>query len=300
VARGTQHRKRRPKQNARAQAVVAPRKQKPPQWQEELFFQRLRNHAKWMFVLLALVFALGFVFFGVGSGSTGITDALQNAFSFGHSSGGTSVSKLQKKVAKNPRDATAWRDLATALEQKQKTKDAVDALERYTALRPSDQGALAELAAQYSNLATTYSNDYAAAQAETVSASTPGDVFAPPASTPFGKAFSDPNALKDPISAAVSALTSSKQQTAYTNYLDAQRKAEGVYRRLVKLNPRDATTQIQLGQAAQAAQDTPTAIAAFEKFLKLAPTDPLAAQVKQALKSLRAQSAPPAPAPASG
>ena len=69
MARGTQHRKRRPAQNARASSVAAPpHKQRPPQWQEELFFQRLRNHAKWMFVLLALVFALGFVFFGVGSG----------------------------------------------------------------------------------------------------------------------------------------------------------------------------------------------------------------------------------------
>ena len=36
-----------------------------------------------MFVLLAVAFALGFVIFGVGSGSTGISDALQNAFNFG-------------------------------------------------------------------------------------------------------------------------------------------------------------------------------------------------------------------------
>ena len=43
MARGTQHRKRRPAQNARASAVAAtPHKQRPPQWQEELFFQRLR------------------------------------------------------------------------------------------------------------------------------------------------------------------------------------------------------------------------------------------------------------------
>ncbi|HEX7526924.1 MAG TPA: amidohydrolase family protein, partial [Gaiellaceae bacterium] len=144
MARGTQHRKRRPAQNARASAVAAPpHKQRPPQWQEELFFQRLRNHAKWMFVLLALVFALGFVFFGVGSGSTGISDALQNAFNFGNK-GGTSISKLQNKVDKHPQDATAWRDLATALEQKQRTQEAVTALERYTTLRPKDQGALAE------------------------------------------------------------------------------------------------------------------------------------------------------------
>ena len=93
VARGTQHRKRRPAQNARSSSVAAPpHKQKPPQWQEELFFQRLRDHAKWAFVLLAVVFALGFVFFGVGSGSTGISDALQNAFNFGNK-GGSSISK---------------------------------------------------------------------------------------------------------------------------------------------------------------------------------------------------------------
>ena len=83
VARGTQHRKRRTGPNARkpatAPSVAATRKQRPPEWQEQLFFQRLRVHAKWAFVLLALVFGLGFVFLGIGSGSNGITDALQNA-----------------------------------------------------------------------------------------------------------------------------------------------------------------------------------------------------------------------------
>jgi tetratricopeptide (TPR) repeat protein len=286
VARGTQHRKRRPAANARAAAVAQPRKQKPPQWQEELFFQRLRVHAKWAFVLLAAVFALGFVFFGVGSGSTGISDALQNAFSFG-SSGGTSVGKAEKKTQKHPQDAQAWRDLATAYEQKQRPQDAVDALERYTALRPKDQGGLAELAAQYGQLATRYSNDYAAAQAEASSQQLPGAAFAPPASTPFGKAFSDPKALQDPIGAVVQSSVQQRQNDAYTSYQAAQKKAEGAYQKIVALNPNDATSQIQLGQAAQAAGDTPTAIAAFAKFLKLAPTDPLAPQVRAALKQLR-------------
>jgi len=35
-----------------------------------MFFPRLRRQAKWVFVFLAAVFCLGFVFFGVGSGST--------------------------------------------------------------------------------------------------------------------------------------------------------------------------------------------------------------------------------------
>ena len=33
-----------------------------------MFFPKLRRQAKWVFVILALVFALGFVVFGVGSG----------------------------------------------------------------------------------------------------------------------------------------------------------------------------------------------------------------------------------------
>ncbi len=290
MARGTQHRKRRPAQNARGSVAAAPRKQRPPQWQEELFFQRLRVHAKWAFVLLAVVFALGFVFFGVGSGSTGISDALQNAFNFGNK-GGTSISSLQSKADKHPNDPTAWRDLATALEQKHRAQDAVTALERYTALRPKDQGALAELASQYGTLATNYSNDYAAAAQQMAEQESPASAFGPASTTPLGKALASPTALKDPISSAIATLAAAKQQTAYANYQSAQRNAENAYQRLVVLNPRDATSQIQLGQSAQAAQDTTTAIKAFTAFLKLAPTDPLAPQVKQALKALKAQAA---------
>ncbi|HEX4680987.1 MAG TPA: hypothetical protein VH210_17425 [Gaiellaceae bacterium] len=292
MARGTQHRKRRPTANARSAAVAAPKRPKPPEWQEQLFFQRLRNHAKWAYVFLAVAFVLGFVLLGVGSGSTGISDVLGNMFSSG-SSGGTSISKLQTKVDKNPSNAQAWRDLATALEQKHQTKDAVNALERYTALRPKDQDALAELASQYGTLANTYAADYTAAQTEASQFASPADAFAPASTTPFGKAFADPKALQDPISALIQSQASAKQSTAYSNYQGAQKSAESVYQKLVALSPKDATTQIQLGQAAQAAGDTATAIAAYNTFLKLAPTDPLAPQVKQALTSLKLQSAVP-------
>ena len=293
MARGTQHRKRRPAANARAAAVAAPKKQTTPQWQEELFFQRLRNHAKWAYVGLAVAFVLGFVLLGVGSGSTGISDVLGNMFSNG-SSGGTSISKLQKKVEKSPKDAKSWRDLATALEQKQRTQEAINALERYSALRPKDQNAVAELASQYGTLANTYAQDYQSAQAAAAQQTSPASAFAPASTTPFGKAFADPTALKDPISDAVQQLSSGKQSTAYSNFQAAQRNAEGAYKKLAALNPSDATTQIQLGQAAQAAGDSATAVAAYEKFLKLAPTDPLAAQVKQALKGLKLTAAPSA------
>jgi len=54
-----------------------------------MFFPKLRAHAKWVFVLLAVIFAGSFVFLGVGSGSSGIGDLLQGNWGdlFGGGSG---------------------------------------------------------------------------------------------------------------------------------------------------------------------------------------------------------------------
>jgi hypothetical protein len=62
-------------------------------------------------------------------------------------------------VQQHPQNATAWRDLATAYEQKHRTADAITALERFTALRPKNQDALTELAAQYTTQASTFSTE---------------------------------------------------------------------------------------------------------------------------------------------
>ena len=132
MARGTQHRKRRPSANA-AVATSPVRRRRPrsrssqDSWEDQLFFARLRRHAKWVFVFLALVFALSFVLFGVGSGSTGMGDSLSNFFGdiFQRSAGGSDVGSLEKKTEKNPKDAKAWADLATAQEQKENLDGAI-------------------------------------------------------------------------------------------------------------------------------------------------------------------------------
>src|SRR6266511_4125237 len=74
-----------------------------------MFFPKLRRQAKWMFVFLALVFALGFVVFGVGSGGGGLGDVLQN---LGGTSGGPSVDDAKKKIEKG--DLAAYKELAEA------------------------------------------------------------------------------------------------------------------------------------------------------------------------------------------
>ena len=288
MARGTQHRKRRTPTNARVAPAPAKsrgkaKRVKHERWEDQLFFSRLRVHAKWVFVLLALVFAVGFVIFGVGSGSTGISDVLQNFFS-GSSSSGASASSLLKQAQKHPTEPKRWHDLATKLEADNKLPGAVDALKHYTALRPHDENVLEELASIYLREATNAQQAYVDGQTRTqvLSPSQPQ----PPSTSTLGKALSS---LTNPIQSAISGTVGTQTSNAYGNILQAEGEAVGVYKQVAALQPKDATTQLRLGQVAETAGDTTTAVTAYKRFLQLAPDDPLATSVKSSLKRLEAQ-----------
>jgi cytochrome c-type biogenesis protein CcmH/NrfG len=249
-----------------------------------MFFPRLRQHAKWVFVLLALVFAGGFVLFGVGSGSNGIGNVLQDWLHIGQATGGPSISKLETKTQKEPLNAQAWRDLATAYETKQRTDDAVHALERYTALRPKNADALSELAGQYQTQLRKLSSEAAADQAATPTVDS--SQFQPPPSTPLGRLFTDPNALQDPLSQALTAQTQTKISELQLRAQAIQQNLLATDKKIVALDPHNATSQFQLAQVADGMNDATTAVAAYKRFLELSPDDPLAAQVKARLKQL--------------
>src|SRR5436305_15230629 len=98
----------------KAANAEAPRRRSPARKQQTyestMFFPRLRAQAKWVFVFLAAVFALGFVFFGVGSGSTGLGDILRGNFNlFGNGSSGVSsgVKKALERTQQHPKNAQA-------------------------------------------------------------------------------------------------------------------------------------------------------------------------------------------------
>jgi tetratricopeptide (TPR) repeat protein len=236
-------------------------------------------------VALAIAFAGTFVLLGVGSGSNGISGALSNFFNSNGSSG-PSISHLQQKVADHPGNAADWRALATALEQKHQTADAISALQRYTALKPKDGGAYTELAAQYTQQAQDMQTQLSAAQAA-ASAANPAQTFAPPSTTPLGQVFQSTKGLQSPITNVVSGESTAAASNLYSQYNQILSEREGAYKSVAKLKPDDATAQISLGQAALDAQDTATAITAFKAFLKLAPNDPEAAYAKSALKQLQ-------------
>jgi tetratricopeptide (TPR) repeat protein len=250
-----------------------------------MFFPRLRRQAKWVFVLLVLVFTLGFVIFGVGSGGgIGLGDLFN---SNNNSKASVSETDARKRIQKNSKDAQAYRDLATALETKGDLTGAVAALRHFTKLRPQNVDALTDLAGLY-----TAEGSRLQPQIQTAQAGTNGTLDA---AFNAGIHFNGQEAVSpNPIFTAVSAVRNNRLTELYTSQQKDFTNAEVVYEQIVKISPKDATAQLNLGQVAQQAGDTTAAIAAYQRFIQLAPDDPTTPIVKQQIKQLRQAANPSA------
>ena len=244
-----------------------------------MFFPRLRRHAKWMFLFLALAFGLGFVGFGVGAGGIGVGDIFRGTAN----SGVPSISDAEKRISENPRDAKAFRDLATAHQAAGNTDEAIGALESFVALRPKNADALRELAGLY--LAQASEAQQLAQVAEIRAA-----YLAPGASIAGIVQLGGKPLDADPISTAVGGRLQEDITSALIDAQEASAKAVDMYRRITVALPNDPNVQLELAQAAEAAGDATTAISAYEAFLKLAPDDPTAVEVRRILKQLRVRS----------
>jgi tetratricopeptide (TPR) repeat protein len=289
VARGTQHRKRRPQANARVTQpshTVAPPKPKRVQhqkWEDQLFFARLRNHGRILWFLLTGALILAFVLLGVGSGSSGISSIVSNFFS-GTSASGKSLSSLQKQTVDHPKNAAIWLAYANKLQQDNQPDEAAAALTTYTTLRPKDQDALRQLAALYLRRATDWQTIYQSQQArDQAFASSP--TLVPKSGTPLAQAIAS---LANPLGSAVSADTGAVVNNAYQQFASALTQRESAWKKISALAPKDASTQLSLAQAAQDAADTKTAIAAYKAYIRLAPADSGVPVAKKALKQLEA------------
>jgi tetratricopeptide (TPR) repeat protein len=247
-----------------------------------MFFTRLRRHAKWMFVFLALVFGVGFVGFGIGANQNASIGDLLRGGGGGSSNGNISVSDARDQVAKSPKSAQAQRNLATALQEDGQTDEAIVVLNRYLELKPKDTEALQELAGLHLGRATALARDAQEAQLR-ASYLTFGSTFSTPLDLGNGATLGT-----DPIDQAVSTQANEAVSKAYAGAQASFKKAEETYDRLAAAAPRDPNVQLELAQAAQQGGDIPKAIAAYEKFLKLAPDDPTAPIVKQQIAQLKA------------
>jgi tetratricopeptide (TPR) repeat protein len=248
--------------------------------EDTLFFSRIRNRAKFVFLFLAIAFAASFVLFGVGTGFGGLQDIILQEQAVG---GGPSESDARDRIEANQRDAQAYRDLATALQNKGEADESLAPLERYAELRPNDTEAQRELAGLYLQEAERWRRQAQEAQTA-LQNDVPGATFQPDSSSKVGQALGG-----DPLVDALSARHNEALNEAFTQMTQAYTKAVVAYQAVAKAHPNDASVQFELAQTAEAAGDIATAIAGYKRFVELAPEDQAVDAVKQRIELLEAQ-----------
>jgi cytochrome c-type biogenesis protein CcmH/NrfG len=240
----------------------------------------MRRQTRWVFAVLAVVFAASFVFLGVGSGSSALTDILNgNIHLFGGSSG-PSVKSLQKKVAKDPTNAKLRLQLAQLLVQKNQVDDAIGAYKSYLKLKPGNTDGL-------QGLATVYQTKITALQNEIQTPTTPPlaslNSFQPVLqSTVLGAALSS----LQPPELSVTSLQQGDTDMLKRQLARVILQHIGIARTIAARTPGDSSAFLQIASTASADGDLTVAIATYRQFLKKYPDDPLIPDVKKQIKSL--------------
>jgi cytochrome c-type biogenesis protein CcmH/NrfG len=267
----------------RAQQDVKPKKKAKaaPSWEDQLFFSRLRRHAKVIYVLLAVVFAGGFVFLGVGSGSGGIGDLLQgNVFGNGGSSTSSQISDKQTAIQQHPKDINLYLDLAGLYQTDGKESQAIATLQNAQKVAPRNVDIMNRIAGIYSAQAAREGEKYSA-----LLAAYGQNAAAPPGvdtSSELGQAITS-----DPYTQGLQR----QLNEAYTKVTGGYTKAESIYRQAAdaaKGTSAEPTALLQWASSATSANDLNGAISAYERFLEVAPDNTNAPTVRQTLAQLKA------------
>lgn len=246
-----------------------------------MFFPRLIRQAKWVFVFLALAFAVGFVAFGVGGNlpGTGIGDILQGQVG---DNAGPSVGESRDKIEDNPQNPAGHQELGDALLAEGRGDEAIAAYEDYLDLRPRDIEVKRTLAGLYMSRANTARDEYAQVYAE-YQAQTGGGLFGPPQDSQFGRS------LGGKIDQELTTIYSERLGEINQRMQSAFGQAATLYQQIAATRPDDeALLQLQLGDAAYQARRIPLAVKAYERYLKLDPEGQNAAYAKQQIQLLKA------------
>lgn len=241
---------------------------------QELFFVKLRRGQKWLYGLLAVVFALGFVGIGVGSGNgAGLSQLYTGLFGSGS---GNAVSKAQDEVKKDP--VQGYRQLATAYESDGNTAQAITALQSYLALRKKDAATWGELGGLQLSQGNTYTTQYQNAQ-QAAQIADPSAPFLP--GGVLGSAVG-----QNPAYTGASQAASSQTSQLYQQASSAFKSAVTSYQKASQLHPRSTTYLQLLAQAAANAGNNSVAADALRKYLKVYPNAPLKSQILKEIKAL--------------
>ncbi len=254
--------------------------------------ERMRKNGKWVFLALAVVFGITFVFAGVGTSGPSLVDLIgQNNDSSPTTTAADSsaVQKAEAATKASPEDPQVWIDLAQAEVAAGQLDKVPAAAEQAATLAPKDatvQAAIADVylaqaAAALQKAQTMYAEAQGGGTVNGRSA-VPQQVIPGQSSgaTPFQTA-------QESIASAKFSDVSAKVSPLQTEASDAYKAAVEAQTIVTELNADDPAAWFRLGQIATAANDTTGAIAAYERFIKLAPDDPLTSKVKDEIKRLQ-------------
>jgi cytochrome c-type biogenesis protein CcmH/NrfG len=241
-----------------------------------MLFERIRRTQKPVFIFLAVMFGLGFVLLGVGSGAGG--PSLGDIFGQNQSSG-PSVDELRSRVAENPNDAQSWQRLAQALQADGQEAEAIEALQKYVDLRPKDALGLSSLASLVERSAqrkavraSALLQQASIAQAQTGSTAV--------SELRLASGLSQP--LLDAVAQPVQTRASALQGQAASDY----QRAMQLRLDLVDLDPRNASYQFLLASDALNANNYPVALDALREYLRLEPDAANKREVRSVIRQL--------------
>ena len=263
--------------------------------------ERMRKNGKWVFLALAVVFGITFVFAGVGTSGPSLVDLIgQNNDSSPTTTAADSsaVQKAEAATKSSPKDPQAWLDLAQAEVAAGQLDKAPAAAEKASELAPKDatvQGAIADVYLALAGAALQKAQTmYASAQGGgTVDGRTAVPQQVIPGQSSGATQF---QTAQESIANANMSDVSAKVSPLQTQSTDAYKAALAAQTIVTEVKPDDPASWFRLGQIATAANDTPAAITAYKQFVKLAPEDPLTNKVKEEIKRLQKTLVPTATA----
>lgn len=263
--------------------------------------ERLRSNGKWVFLFLAVVFAVSFVLAGVGTGGPSFLDLWSQDRSSEPAQStpaSNATADALAAVKKNPEDAQAQIALAQAYVNDGELDKVAEPADRAAELAPEDvavQTAIADVRlAEAAALLQKAQEAYAKGQGGGLVG---GRTAVPSSVIPGGTQGATP------FQTAQEALASARFNDASTSAQPFQTQADKAYaaalaaqRVVTDVTPDDPAGWFRLGQIASAANDTQQAIDAYSRFVKLAPEDPLTKQVKEEIDRLQKTLTPTASA----
>lgn len=243
----------------------------------------MRRQTKWVFAFLAIVFAGSFVFLGVGSGGSALTDFLNGNIHLFGSGGGPSIKSLESKVAKDPQNVALRLKLASALANKNQVNDAIAAYKAYLKLKPGNSAALSELGTLYGQQVTALKSAISSPPTPPLSVFSTTTLISN--STKLGTAL----LAFQPTDLSITSLQQGESDQYRKLLDDVIKKHVGVYQALAAQTPGDSSLFLESAITAQQDGDTALQLSIYKQFLKKFPNDPEVPLIKKQITSLEKQ-----------